>query len=132
MHSVKVYSLAKDGATKISTNFRVREFKCRDGGDPVFVGDELLEVLQDLRDVSGDEVYITSSYRTITYNARVGGAKKSKHMYGIAADIKSKVWTAKQVFDYLDSKYFDKYGVGYYKAGYVHIDTRPEKVRWYE
>lgn len=132
MHNVKVYSLSKDGAAKISTNFRVREFKCNDGSDPVFVGDELLEVLQDLRNVSGDEVYITSAYRTITYNARVGGAKQSQHLYGIAADIKSKVWTAKQVFEYLDSKYFDKYGIGYYKGGYVHIDTRKEKVRWYE
>lgn len=132
MYSVKVYSLSKDGATKISPNFRVREFKCSDGSDPVFVGDELLEVLQDLRDVSGDEVYITSGYRSVTYNSRVSKSKKSKHTYGIAADITSKVWTAKQVFDYLDAKYFDKYGIGYYKKGYVHIDTRNEKVRWYE
>lgn len=132
MYNIKVYSLASEGAIKVSPNFRVREFRCKDGSDAVFIGDEILDVLQDVRNVSGDELYITSGYRTPTHNARSNGATKSCHLYGIAADIKSKVWTAKQLFDYLDSKYSDRYGIGYYKAGYVHIDTRPEKVRWYE
>lgn len=29
--SVKTYSLKKDGSTKLSANFRVREFACNDG-----------------------------------------------------------------------------------------------------
>lgn len=131
MHNVKVYSLVREGNIKVRPNFRVKEFRCQDGSDAVFVGDEIADVLQDLRDVSGDEVYINSFYRTQPHNARVGGEKYSKHLYGIAADIRSKVWSAKQVFDYLDSKYHDRYGIGYYRAGYVHIDTGEEKKRWY-
>lgn len=131
MYSIKVYSLSKEANVKVRPNFKVREFKCQDGSDAVFIGDEIADVLQDVRDVSGGELYINSAYRTQTHNARVGGEKYSNHLYGIAVDIRSKVWTAKQLFEYLDAKYSNKYGIGYYNAGYVHIDTRPEKVRWY-
>ena len=31
--SVKTYSLAKDGDTKLSENFTVQEFRCKDGSD---------------------------------------------------------------------------------------------------
>lgn len=129
MYAVKVYSLIKEGALKIRPNFRVREFKSPDS-DAVFVSDELADILQDVRDVSGDELYISSGYRTVIHNAKVSESKYSQHIYGGGADIMSKVWTPKQLFTYLDSKYPDKYGIGLY-SGHVHIDVRPEKVRWF-
>lgn len=30
--SVKTYSLKKDGEKQLSKNFKVREFRCKDGG----------------------------------------------------------------------------------------------------
>ena len=40
---IKVYSLTRDGGTALSPHFRVREFRCRDGSDPIFVDTELVE-----------------------------------------------------------------------------------------
>ena len=34
---IKSYSLAKDGEKKLSANFRVREFACKDGSDPIMI-----------------------------------------------------------------------------------------------
>ena len=42
--TVKVYSKAKDGNTKLSANFKVREFACLDGTDTIFVSDELVNI----------------------------------------------------------------------------------------
>ena len=47
--AIKVYSLAKDGSKKLSANFAVREFRCKDGSDPIFIDSELVELLQKIR-----------------------------------------------------------------------------------
>ena len=86
--AIKVYSKAKDGNKKLSTNFRVREFACLDGSDPIFVSPELVTVLQKIRTHFGKAVTITSAYRTPTRNKAVGGTAYSQHLYGNAADIK--------------------------------------------
>ena len=39
--AIKAYSLAKDGNKKLSANFAVKEFRCKDGSDPIFIDDEL-------------------------------------------------------------------------------------------
>lgn len=129
--SVKVYSLAHDGNKQVSANFKVREFRCQDGSDPVFIGDELLEVLQDVRNHFGSPVRIEehSAYRTPTHNKKVDGAVYSQHMYGIAVDFHVDGVAPKTVYDYLDRKYPNKYGIGLYTWG-VHIDTRKEKSRF--
>lgn len=44
--AINAYSLAKDGTKKLSTDFKVREFRCKDGSDPIFIDSELVEVLQ--------------------------------------------------------------------------------------
>ena len=33
--TIKAYSKAKEGNKKLSTNFRVKEFACTDGSDPI-------------------------------------------------------------------------------------------------
>lgn len=40
--AIKQYSLAKDGAALLAPGFRVREFRCKDGSDPIFVDEELV------------------------------------------------------------------------------------------
>ena len=44
--AIQAYSLSKEGYKQLSANFRVREFRCRDGSDPVFVDEELVSILQ--------------------------------------------------------------------------------------
>lgn len=128
---IKVYSLSKDGDKKVSSNFKVKEFRCKDGSDPVFVGDELLNVLQDIRNHFKKAVNTEnhSVYRTPTHNKKIGGSPTSRHMYGIAADFHVVGVEHKAVYEYLNQKYPNKYGIGLYSWG-VHVDTRPNKSRW--
>ena len=46
--AIKAYSYAKDGNRKLSANFAVKEFRCKDGSDPIFIDDELVTLLQEL------------------------------------------------------------------------------------
>ena len=85
--TVKVYSKAKDGSKALSKNFKVKEFACNDGSDPIFISMELVDLLQKIRDHFGKPVTINSAYRTVTKNKACGGATYSQHLYGTAADI---------------------------------------------
>lgn len=58
---MKVYSKSKDGNKKVSTNFKVKEFACQDGSDPIFIDSELVNILQKLRTHFGRAVTITSA-----------------------------------------------------------------------
>ena len=46
---VKTYSLKKDGSKKLSQNFTVSEFACKDGSDKVLIDTTLVDVLQKIR-----------------------------------------------------------------------------------
>lgn len=46
----------------------------------------LCEVLEQVRTLFGRPIIISSGYRSAAVNARVGGAQKSQHIRGLAAD----------------------------------------------
>jgi hypothetical protein len=73
---------------RISENFLLKEFECKDGSHQVRIKRELLEKLQKLREEAGQPVIITSGYRNPSHNARVGGSPTSRHLTGEAADIR--------------------------------------------
>ena len=125
---INVYSLKKDGDKKLSANFRVREFACNDGTDPIFIDSELVTVLQKIRNHFGKPVTITSAYRTPPHNSREGCTTYSQHLYGKAADIKISGVTPKKVADYAETL-LDKGGIGIYNT-FTHIDVRSVKSRW--
>lgn len=126
--TVKGYSLAKDGNKQLSTNFKVREFKCKDGSDVIFVADELVKVLQQIRDHFKKPVTINSAYRTPAYNKKVGGATYSQHLYGTAADVVVSGVAPSEVYKYADS-ILKAGGVGKYDT-FTHIDVREVKSRF--
>ena len=64
MVEINAYSKAKDGSKKLSGNFEVSEFACRDGSDAVLVAPRLVMVLQSIRSHFGVPVVIHSAYRT--------------------------------------------------------------------
>lgn len=45
------------------------------------------DILQPLRDHIGKPITISSGYRSKKLNKKIGGAKKSQHLHGLAADI---------------------------------------------
>ena len=127
--TLQVFSKAKDGNKKLSANFRVREFACTDGSDPIFIDTELVKILQKIRTHFGKSVTITSAYRTPTKNKACGGTTYSQHLYGKAADIKVNGVTPKKVAAYANTLLPNKGGIGTYKT-FTHIDVRATKSRW--
>lgn len=127
--TIKAYSKAKEGNTKLSANFKVKEFACTDGSDPIFIDTELVNILQKIRTYFGKAVTITSAYRTPTKNKAVGGETYSQHLYGKAADIKVTGVTPKKVAAYAETLLKNKGGIGTYSS-FTHIDVRATKSRW--
>lgn len=56
-------------------------------------------LLQDIRDVIGKPVNISSGVRCPELNKKVGGTADSRHQKGLAADIQIKGMNAQEVFD---------------------------------
>ena len=131
MVEINAYSKAKDGSKKLSTNFTVKEFACKDGSDAVLVAPRLVMVLQSLRSHFGVPVVIHSAYRTPQYNKQVDGAEHSQHCYGTAADITVKGQKPAAVAAYARELMPDWGGVGVYsQKGFTHIDVREVKSDW--
>ncbi len=129
MVPVYPYSKSKDGSKKLSQNFQVKEFACKDGSDPILIAPELVTILQAIRSHFGKPVTINSAYRTDTHNKKEGGAAQSQHCYGTAADIVVSGVTPKQVAAFAESLLYNRGGIGIY-AGFTHIDVREVKSRW--
>jgi len=127
--TVYVFSLKEDGNTTVFRNFKVKEFACKDGSDPVFISYKLGYLLQKIRGHFNAPVIINSAYRTASHNKEVGGAAFSQHLYGAAADIVVKGVDPAAVADYAEKVLGNSGGVGRYDT-FTHVDTRPTKSRW--
>lgn len=133
---IRQYSLAKDGNRKLAPDFKVREFRCKDGSDEILVDEALVLLLQCIREHFGKAVTITSGYRTPAHNAKAGGTRFSQHLYGRAADIRVQGASVEEVAACAERLLHGCGGVGRYPAkagraaGWVHVDTRAKKARW--
>ena len=125
----------KGRSDKISKNFQYKELDCHGQGccSTTIIDEKLVEYVQQIRDHFGKPVTITSPYRCEVHNRRVGGATKSYHMRGQAADIVVQGVSSREVAKYAES--IGILGIGLYetsKDGYfTHIDTRTTKSFWY-
>ena len=130
MENVQVFSLAGEGEARLSPHFRVREFACRDGADPVFVAPRLVQVLEAVRQHFGVPVMVNSGYRTVSHNkATPGSSPRSQHLYGMAADIQVAGHSPEEVAAFAETLLPDTGGIGVY-GSFVHIDVRAAKSRW--
>lgn len=131
--AVKEYK--KGSATKLSANFRVREFDCNGRGccDSTRIDSQLVDYLQKIRDHFGKSVNLSSGYRCEKHNGEVANAvSKSRHILGMAADIKVTGVAPAEVAKYAES--IGVKGIGLYEGAdgnFVHIDTRTVKSFWY-
>ena len=128
--AIKTYSKKKDGNKKLSANFTVSEFACKDGSDTILIDDKLVSYLQKIRYHFKKPVKITSAYRNAAYNRRIGGASSSYHTKGQAADIVISGVRPLDIAKYAES--IDVKGIGCYNDDkFNHIDTRSTKFFWY-
>ena len=125
--TTKTYNIKTDGDKKLSTNFTVKEFKSPDS-NTVIIDLDNVKQLQKIRSHFKKSVTITSGYRTEAHNKKVGGATKSYHMTGQAADIVVSGVDPLKVYLYADS--IGVKGAIYYpNSRFCHIDTRAGKYR---
>ena len=108
--------------------FKRKEFacKCNCGFDTVDF--ELLSLCNAVRDFEGQPVNISSGCRCELHNTAIGGAPKSQHLFGRAADLL--VDNPLITYEWLCRQYPDRYGFGLYDT-FVHVDTRTNgPARW--
>lgn len=124
---IKTY--VKGKVVKLSANFKSTEFDCKGKGccSETLIDEKLVGYLQNIRDHFGAAVNINSGYRCEIHNAKEGGAKKSNHKKGMAADIRITGIKPEEVAKYCES--IGILGIGLYSWG-CHIDTRTKKAFW--
>lgn len=122
---------------KLTKNFDLQEFASKDGAVfPERVIENLkrlAENLQKIRDIIGVPISINSGYRSPAHNKKVGGAKNSQHLTGMAADIVVKGYSPRSVFEIVE----DLQNEGVIELGglhaynsFTHVDIRGTKARW--
>lgn len=126
---------AKTG--NLTPHFNVREFDCHDGRRVPAIAvpalTKLCHLLEKLRAEYGPAL-VLSGYRPRDYNAKIGGARFSQHIYeltptSVAADLvfsrgTPAAWARSAAM-------LGAGGVGRYdRSGFVHVDNRPDDARW--
>jgi len=109
----------------ITENFSFSEFVCPCCGK-VIINSELVFSLQELRDVIKKPIFVTSGYRCERYNRNIGGFVKSKHMEGLAADIKVSDMTPKELAKEA-ILYFSRIGI---YPNHVHVGIALPELYW--
>jgi len=122
---------------KLTNNFSLSEFDCKDGSKmpPEVFNNILLLVkeLQTLRDFIGKPITINSGYRSPEYNKKIGGASRSQHLLGKAADIRVEGVSPRELRGVIEELIKDGRlsfkGIGAY-SNFIHVDIRSKKARW--
>lgn len=129
--AIKTAYISKLGRNyKVSAHFTLGEIASRDGADKVLYDTELLDFLEFVRALLGGDgratVGVNSLYRSPAHNIAVGGASKSTHTEGIAADVVFKQ-DGKRVPAKLICCLLQDLGIGgiaYISQYAVHVDNR--------
>lgn len=121
---IKIYRNSSDS---LSDHFHAGEFACKCCGVTI-VDTNLVILLEKLRNQLRKPVKITSGYRCPKHNDAVGGAGLSRHIAGLAADVR---WdgfefdikteaTKKMIRDLAQASLL--YGIGW-GSSFVHLDV---------
>jgi uncharacterized protein YcbK (DUF882 family) len=114
----------------LSTNFSRQEFSCGCGCGFANPDPALVTGLQLLRDAVKRPVIIQSGCRCAAHNTKVGGAKRSMHVLGKAADIRVEGVSAVKLYQLTKRiPQFRGFGVDV-QRGFVHVDTRDVTAVW--
>ena len=133
-HRAKAKIKPKPKAGQLSAHFNVREFHCHNGAKVPQAAYPALQrlcrnQLEPMRAKFG-ACHVNSGYRTRAYNASIGGASMSQHIYedgpdSVAADTTYAKGTASEWAAYA-RRLSGVGGVGQYSS-FVHIDNGPRR-----
>ena len=121
----------------MTEHFSREEFRSNDGAYfPKEVQDNLqilAEQLEVLREHFQKPIKINSGYRSPAWNTKIGGAEKSQHLLGKAADVVIDGVSPDEVADaiefLIEGKMMKQGGLGRY-VDFTHYDIRGKKSRW--
>lgn len=113
---------------KLTEHFSEKELACPCCG--LYIPNTALLIALEHVRFSLGPVTINSSTRCEKHNKSVGGADKSRHLSGEAADITVKNYNPNVVYSGLNNSSFSNLiGLGKYQT-FTHIDVRGYKARW--
>lgn len=127
--SIEIKRSAKGNTTKLSKNFKLSEFECNGSGccNEVLWSLELVERLQWMRDRCKKAIVIYSAYRCPKQNRISNGVSNSKHILGMAADLKVPSGMTLDEFAALAEAAGFRGVLKYTKKNFVHVDVRETK-----
>lgn len=108
---------------KIAKNFLLKEFQCP-CCKTVKIDDEVVILLQRLRDLLKKPIIITSGYRCYKHNKEVGGIDDSFHTQGLAVDVTGD-WDLTGVSLLARTVGFRGIGIYRKKRKFLHLDLGP-------
>jgi len=116
----------------MTKNFKRSEFECKCGCGADDISMDLVCRLQEVRDILGEPMKVTSGVRCESHNVRVGGIARtldkigSSHLTGngTAADIACGGSSYRQRLLKSALQVFDRAGVG---PDFLHLDVDPNK-----
>jgi len=127
------YQIQNEPDAYLTPNFRAKEFACKmclkAGVYYNVIKPELVLKLQDVRNILGVPIIITSGCRCKKHNQEIGGASKSFHLSGEAVDVYSPRLAITNIYLVAEKNGFN--GIGTYpEEGFVHLDIGNRYSRW--
>ncbi len=113
---------------RLNQYFKRSEFACKCGCGYDTIDAMTLELLTNVREHFGKTINVSSGFRCARHNKAVGGAKKSYHLSGKAADISSPDVAPSEMYLYLCEKFKSQFGFILYDT-FVHVDSRDATYR---
>lgn len=113
----------------LSPHFSEWEFRCKGfgtAGHPdheTIVSADLVDLLEAIRATTGRPLPVVSGHRCTWWNQAVGGARRSQHLQGRAADIPAGRLTEAA------ARRLGATGIGIRGRWVVHVDVRPSSGR---
>lgn len=131
----------KFDSDRLTEHFRVSEFVNKEDGNRMYTDPDFIPFvlqLQEFRYWYGRPITITSGYRTVKFNKKVGGASNSMHLQGLAVDFKLPMSELKkyssarreEFYNNVKNKWFslcDAHGVKgsvVFYDSFIHLDYR--------
>ena len=112
-------------------HFKIDEFTCKCGCQQNRIKLDFISKLDNARSIAGIPFVVNSGYRCKKHNKAVGGAPKSAHTMGIAADIKCDNSTNRyKIINACMTVGLRRIGIA---GSFVHVDydqTKPQNVIW--
>ena len=108
----------------LTANFDLEEYACKCGCGRADIKAELVNKIQEVRDILGRSIRINSGFRCSRHNGNIGASETSSHIDGWAADLQTKGSAARYELLTAVMQVFDRVGIA---KNFIHVDVDATK-----